>query len=133
MITTRHLYGWAKETELWRQIELSLKQALKRSEERYATFDYETDSFVVELKSRPDLSADSYKTWLVPACKLEGVAGKTPVLFYYFGKDKSLWRCDPTTHDQSQWMRHVPSWKSSQVHVWIPREAFTKVECLQTE
>lgn len=127
MITTKHLYGWAKETELWRAIESSLQMPLQKTPDRFSTFDYETDSHVVELKSRPDLTSQSYNTWLVPACKLEGVNGKTPVLFYYFGKDKTLWRCDPTLCDQSSWAKEIPSWKQSQVHVWVPRECFVKV------
>jgi hypothetical protein len=131
-ITPLHTFGWAKEEQLFPAIQASVGEPIIKTAVRYANFDWHSEHNVVELKSRR-VSSDAYSTWIVPACKLKPVKNKKIILFYYFEKDKTLWRCDPEEHDQTDWLHDTPPhWSTTQEFVWVPREVFTQIP-LQNE
>ena len=132
-ITEKHIFGWARELALQAAIQVSLGEAVRKTPERYATFDWNSDHYNVELKSRPDGSSKDWTTWLVSVDKTIGRDGRKPVLFYYWAKDKTLWRCFPDDWNKDNWMKHVPHWKETQEHYWIPRECFSQIPLRMVE
>ena len=126
-ITPLHKFGWRLETELLDRMQSFLKEPLTKTDNRFAVYDFDSNRYQVELKCRKDILSSTYSTWLVPAHKLEAVTGKIPVLFYYFELEDRLFVCFPKDHDQTNWIKEVPHWKQSQVHVWIPSSCFTQI------
>lgn len=129
-ITNLHTFGWRLETVLLDRMQSFLKEPLIKTDNRFAVYDFDSEKYQVELKCRKDILSSTYSTWLVPAHKLETVASckeKIPVLFYYFELEDSLFVCFPKDHDQTGWLKEVPKWKQSQVHVWIPSTTFTRI------
>ena len=129
-ITPLHTFGWKNEAKLKKSIEALLHCEITKSEDRFATFDYEAPLAAIEIKSRPGASTD-YDTWLVPSCKLEHPEAKWVMIFYYWEADNKLFLCEPEKHEERcEWFTDIPHWKTTQEHTWIPREFFEEIPIL---
>jgi len=129
-----HAYGYLKEDELKGDIETIVGEKLEKTA-KGARHDFENPETVVELKSRPALSGNGvsqkreyFDTWLIPCCKTDCLRGKKLIFFYYWGWDKTLWRCDYDPELWATFERGVPFWKESQEHFYVPAEHWTLVK-----
>ena len=90
-ITSKHTFGWQKETELQTRLEQMFDTPLIKNTNRFNRFDFETDEYLIELKSRQaPIKPETYDTWMLPVCKTHNLT-KHLVIFYYFEQDNSLW------------------------------------------
>ena len=124
MITALHAFGWAKEDELRPRLE-SLFGTLKKSESRYAKFDFENEDYLLELKCRQaPILPQSHATWMFPVCKVENL-DKQLCIFYYFEQDKSLCYIlyDEDTFKDFKIIKNY----FGQRTFLIPKECFTEV------
>ena len=136
MLSDLHHFGFAKETELQPRVESALEEQVKKNAPRFSQFDYESDSWYIELKSRRakdrygrPLLPDSNATWLLPTSKRPKKTDKETVFFYYFEADNSLWYL---TYDEelfNTFATDCPGWHpTGQEHFFVPREAWTKID-----
>jgi hypothetical protein len=135
MITDLHHFGFAKETELQPRVETALEESVKKNAPRYSQFDYESDSWYIELKSRRAkdkygrlLLPDSNATWLLPTSKRPKNTDKETVYFYYFEADNSLHYLVYDEDTFADIQAEVPYWHpSGQEHWYIPKDLWTKL------
>ena len=136
-VTTLHMFGWQKETDLKATLEQHLGEELSKTTWRYDSIDFTGPSWNVELKSR--LPRDkkgnpqrpgTFETWLVPASKIDSFArsAKKGRVYYFWDFDQSLWYLDYESVDWSTVERGVPMWHLEQ-HYWVPRNLWRRVEC----
>lgn len=136
MLSDCHHFGFAKELELQPRIEAALEQSVKKNAPRYHQFDYESDSWYIELKSRRatdkynrPLLPSSNNTWLLPTSKKPKKTDKDTVFFYYFEADHSLWYL---TYDEElfdTFQTDCPGWHPQQQEHWfVPAECWTLLE-----
>jgi hypothetical protein len=125
-ITPGHIFGWKKEEELAGPISKLLGGTLRKFDDRYSKWDFETDDYVIELKSRlAPLTEDSYETWLVPLHKTTAIT-KQLVIFYYFQQTNALF-C--IFHDYEEFKKFkVVKNRNGQDTLQIPKSFWTKVE-----
>jgi hypothetical protein len=136
MITDLHHFGFAKETELQPRVESALEESVKKNKPRYEQFDYESDNWYIELKSRRakdkhgrPLLPDSNDTWLLPTSKRPKKADKETVYFYYFEADNSLWYVVYDEETFADIPADVPYWHpTGQEHWYIPKNLWTKID-----
>ena len=130
MITARHLFGWAKESELKGRLE-SFVGTCSKTAERYDSVDFTNQhGWKIELKARRAISEagyyqdeNSFDTWLVPECKKgEGII----IFFYYWEASGRLWYCMYDKEDFKRVECRTPPW-SKQSHFWIPRHMWREV------
>lgn len=131
-VTAKHTFGWNLETTLKPIIEMLLQEELTKTEGRYDSIDFTSPNRYVELKGRRkyndkniEQTPDSFKTWVVPADKVEGY-NKPVTILYYWDYDRTLWRCD---YDKEVWDTFVcgePMW-TSQIHYFVPKSHWTKI------
>lgn len=129
-ITSRHLFGFAKEVALQKKIEEAIGEPLVKSLRRMAQMDYVGDTHMVELKSRQSpILPDTYPTWLLPTCKAPaGKQTKDTIYFYHFEEDDSLWFLYYDEEQFSTFERQKPFWHPTrQEHFLIPRSEWTKI------
>lgn len=133
-ITDKHTFGWEKEYALKVRLENALEEQIIKSKSRYATYDFESESWFIELKCRCKFDKNgnlllysTHNTWLLPTCK-EALAdkGKSVVFFYYFEGDQTLWYLiyDPDLF--ATFERRVPFF-TNQEHFYIPKECWTQL------
>lgn len=125
-VTNLHIFGWEKETELVPRLEELFGERLRKFEERYAQFDFETDDYSIEIKCRrPPITEDTYNTWYVPCCKFVG-ASKEVICFYYFEQTKKLYYIiyDPQNFALYDRVRN----RNGQLTYGIPRDDWTLVD-----
>jgi len=135
-VTNLHTFGWSKETCLKERIEAHLNEPITKTNSRYDTFDFTSDSYVIELKSRRGKDKNrkpvvysTYPDWLVPCSKTINLEEKDIIFFYYFEGDDSLWFLKYDYNLFETFPREIPFWHpTSQEHFYIPREYFTRVE-----
>jgi len=124
-ITQTHTFGWEKEVELKPKLDELFGETLMKLTDRYSRWDYECENYLIELKSRQSpLTPDSYPTWLVPACKTEGLT-KTLAIFYYFEKTKELFYIIYDTDNFKMYEKTRNRY--GQLHYLIPKEEWTLV------
>lgn len=123
---TRHEYGTNKEKELKPFLEKIVGEEFRDAEKLYSIFDWETDSFLVELKSRtPQYSHDQFSEWLLPSCKADFQTTKQKIFFYYYEKSHKLYRLDYNPALFKTFKRGVP-YGSAQEHLFCPASAWTE-------
>jgi len=130
-----HTFGFDKEDTLKKRIEEVIGETCTKTKERFAQFDYNSNDFYIELKSRRKtdnkgrpLLPDTNDTWLLPTSKIPKDNQKDAVYFYYFEADNSLWFLQYEEELFNTFERQVPYWHPSrQEHFYIPIEAWTKV------
>lgn len=136
MITDLHTFGFGKETALKTRIEEVLGSEVTKAQERYAKFDYQSDEYYIELKSRRatdrrgrPLLPDSNDTWLLPTCKKPTDDKKETIYFYFFEADNSLWYLVYDEELFATFHTDSPGWhQTGQPHYYIPKDVWTKVE-----
>ena len=121
---SRHLFGKRQEDILLEQIQKNIGEILTQTKSKTAIYDYTTDSYNIELKSRTYKST-AFDTWLISCSKFEDVTKKI-VIYYYWSRDNTLWRYDFNPEDLGGWKKG-PSPISSQLHYSIPRSFFKEV------
>lgn len=89
MITNKHIFGWRKESELQPFLETLFEEPLIKSPNRFANYDFETNHYIIELKSRLYIKPTTYKTYFIPTCKKPS-QDKELVIFYYFAATDQL-------------------------------------------
>ena len=134
-ITPKHVFGFAKEQELQSILEEHVGEALVKTEWRFDAIDWRGAAWDVELKSRLRLDKygklqmpTSFKTWVLPATKVD-IAAHTdrPTRYYYFwDADQSLWWMDYKEVDWESLVRGVPPWHTEE-HYYVPRELWHAV------
>lgn len=125
VITAGHLFGWEKEVHLKPKLDELFGETLIKAQDRYSKYDFECENYLVELKSRQKpVRPDTYDTWLVPACKTEGLT-KSLVIFYYFEQTDELFYIIYDPDDFRQYEKTRNRW--GQMHYLIPRQAWTLV------
>jgi hypothetical protein len=124
-ITATHTYGWKKEVELKGRLEELLGEEITKHDERFHTWDYYTDDYEIELKSRTDKYTEhSFGTWQVPECKTKGLS-KELIIFYHFGSTNSLFYI---IYEEDLFKTYdVIINKGGQRTIEIPAKHFTKV------
>ena len=136
MLTELHTFGFNKENTLKERIEAAVGESIVKTKERYAKFDYHSDNFYIELKSRRSttkhgrpLLPDTNDTWLLPTSKAPEDDMKEAVFFYYFEADNSLWYLVYDKELFGTFEVQTPGWHpTGQEHFYIPKDAFTKIE-----
>ena len=136
MITDLHTFGFDKEITLKTRIDDAIGEQSQKTNERYAQFDYLSENFYIELKSRRRtdrygrlLLPDSNQTWLLPASKAPKKADKETVFFYYFEADDSLWYLQYDEELFNTFTKEIPGWHpSGQTHWYIPKDVWTKLD-----
>jgi hypothetical protein len=123
-ITAGHLYGWKQEEILKGNLETLFGEPLRKFEDRYSKWDFETDNYLIELKSRQrPYRPNSFDTYLVPVCKTIGLT-KELVIFYYFEETRELFYI---IYDEHFVNYTITTNSFGQKHFLIPREHWTKV------
>ena len=136
MLTDLHTFGFNKENTLKERIEAAVGESILKTQERYAKFDYHSDNFYIELKSRRATTKGGYPllpetndTWLLPTSKAPEDDEKEAVYFYYYEADNSLWYILYDRELFETFHRESPLWHPGrQEHWYIPKDAFTKIE-----
>jgi len=124
-ITPGHIFGWTKESELKPKLDELFGETLVKIEDRFSRWDFECENYLVELKSRQKpITPDTFETWLVPACKTEGLS-KSLVIFYYFEMTEELFYIIYDTEDFKQFQKTTNRW--GQLHYLIPKYNWTLV------
>lgn len=120
-----HAFGWAKEEELRPKLEELFGEPLTKFDKRFASHDFETSDYLIELKSRrPPTTEDTYPDYFVPACKFQNLS-KDLICFYYFEQTKSLYYI---IYDEEQFKSYkTTSNRYGQKTVLIPRQDWVKV------
>jgi len=128
----RELYGENAEITLKSRLEAILGETLVKTPTKYDKFDWESESYFVELKSRrKPYTPASFPTWYLPVCKGLRASEETKkvVFFYYFDSVDELYRLDYCEELFDTFVREVP-WghRDKQVHYCIPAYRFQKIE-----
>jgi hypothetical protein len=124
-IGATHEFGWKNEEELKPRLEELFGEPLAKFNTRFATYDFETSDYLIELKSRmPPVSEDTYDTWMIPACKFVR-NDKQIAAFYFFEQTKSLYYI---IYDEEQFKSYKKiKNRNGQMTYHIPRSEWTKV------
>ena len=125
-VTALHMYGWQKEIDLIPRLTDLFGEEPVKTSERFCHVDYNTTSYVVDLKARPHNASGDYDTWAVPWTKLQAdPSGKESVICYYWAKDDSLFYY---VVDQDHFSEFTSgSNANGQKTYFIPRHYFTRV------
>ena len=124
-ITDKHLYGWSQEIKLKGRLEELLGEEITKHEKRFYTWDYSSEDYHIELKSRMDqYDEHSHDTWYVPECKTKNLT-KDLIIFYHFGKTDSLFYI--IYQEELFKTYQVVCNRSGQRTICIPREDFIQV------
>lgn len=135
-ITAKHTFGWDKEAELKKTLEEHLGEYLEKTTWRYDAIDFCSPNWIVELKCRrkfdkyrKEQRRQNFKTWVLPATKVEAARASTlKGRFYYFwDADKSLWYLDYDAVDWDTFVCGVPVWHTED-HYFVPANLWTRVE-----
>lgn len=125
---SRRTYGLEIERLLESTLEEIVGEPLTATTKRFSLFDWESDSYCVELKSRTSqYSPEQFETWLLPACKADLQTHKHKVFFMYWSKTGELYRLDYDPEKFSSYKREAPFF-SSQVHYFVPAAHWIKLE-----
>lgn len=123
--TVRHIFGWKQEESLLPVLEELFGEPLQKFEDRYSRWDYQTENYLIELKSRMyPLTQDTYETWMIPVCKTTEV-NKELAIFYNFEQDKSLFYI---IYDKEQFDTYkIVKNRYGQSTYLVPKSDFTQV------
>jgi len=132
----RELYGENAEITLKSRLEKILGENLVKTPSKFDKFDWESESFFVELKSRrKPYTPASFATWYLPICKGIRASQETKkvVFFYYFDSVDELYRLDYCEELFDSFVREIPyGHRDKQIHFCIPSYRFKKIESEQT-
>ena len=128
----RAAYGAKQEVNLLKRLSCVLDESLTKFPERYSVFDFESEHYLVELKSRRAPATPSkFNTWLLPVCKGEAArrSPKTVLFFYHWEVDDSLSFLEYNEDEFDSFHQEVPSFHADkQAHYYIPRDCWSRVE-----
>ena len=128
MDSGRHNFGLQKEKELKERIQSLVGETLNDSEKRFALFDWTTDNYLVELKSRrAQYSHEDFDEWVLPCCKADLPSEKKKVFFYYWEQGNRLFRLDYNPESFATFKRARPFW-TSQEHYFVPADQFVEID-----
>lgn len=135
-ITDRHTFGWLNEQMLKGRMEAVLGESLTKTEGRYDTFDFTSESYRVELKCRrKKYNRSQFETWLIPVCKVrpqeadpQGKLKEANVIFYYWEEDDSLWKLVLDGNSLDEIEVSCPFFNPHQPHYWFPSSWFKQIE-----
>lgn len=106
-------------------------EELKETPTLYSIFDWESENYLIELKSRTgQYTAESFDTWLLPCCKADFATDKKKVFFYFWSNGHKLYRLDYDSEKFATYQRGKP-WGSDQEHLFIPKSEWS--ECVSAD
>ena len=121
----RNKFGKQKETELFDRIQTDLGETIVQELNQYSKKDYKSNNYNIELKSRRYYDCNKYPEWLVPCSKFSDTS-KPLIIYYFWDKDKTLWRYDYNQDDKKDFVfRKSPI--SEQDHFDIPKRFFRQI------
>ena len=136
-ITQRHLYGWRMEEVLQPRLEEILGEKLVKTQDRYATRDFVTNSntWKIEGKSRPKMSEKgyiqdhyTYDSFLMPVHKGDNMTDEDRLIFFYhFERSDSLWFIPYQVDLFKTFPQGIPK-GSSYLHWYIPKEEWFRLQ-----
>lgn len=88
---TDEIYGLQKEVELFSKLKDIHGDTLKKTQNKYASFDFENDKCVLELKSRRN-TKDKYPTTMVGFNKILKAHNEDRDVYFYFNFTDGLYR-----------------------------------------
>lgn len=128
----RSAYGLKQEDSLVDRLSLIVGEELVKIPGRYSIFDFESENFLVELKSRrKTVSPSCFSTWLLPVCKGEAArtAEKSVVFFYHWEENDSLYYLEYNEDKFDSYQQEVPHFHADkQLHYYINSSEWTLVE-----
>lgn len=123
----RHEYGTTKEKQLKPFLEQIVGEQFRDAEALYSIFDWETDSYLVELKARTaQYKPEQFGDWLLPCCKGDFKTSKQKRFFYFWDGANELYELNKD-FDFTSCKKGVP-YGTSQEHYFVPRTAWKKID-----
>ena len=128
-VTPLHQFGWKLEEKLLPRLEDALGEKLRKTEARFDSSDYISETHYIELKCRRfPVLPNSYNTWLLPCCKAVETRGKELIFFYYFEADDSLWYLYYDKEIFDVYERHSPACHPTrQEHFYTDKNDWIKI------
>lgn len=128
-----HNYGIDKERKLKPLLEAVVGESLTKTRHLYDIMDFESESFLVELKSRTEqYHPADFTTWLLPTCKGEEAKKnkhKQSLFFYYWAITDELYMIEYDEKLFETFNKSIPTWhKEKQEHYWVPASEFSFVQ-----
>jgi hypothetical protein len=126
----RSAYGLQQEDNLIERLSLIVGEELIKFPSRYSTFDFESENFLVELKSRrKTVSPSCFSTWLLPACKGEVARNseKSVLFFYHWEVDDSLYYLEYNEELFDSFTKETPHF-TNQLHYYISSSLWTLID-----
>jgi len=124
--------GARQEVGLQKRLSCIVDEPLTKFPERYSIFDFESEHYLIELKSRrAPASPSKFDTWLLPVCKGEAArkSVKSVLFFYHWEVDDSLYFLEYNEDEFDSFHQEVPSFHADkQLHYYIPRDCWSRVE-----
>jgi hypothetical protein len=122
---TRYSYGKKQESDLLKKLQDNLGEDLVPTVSTTDKYDYETENYLVELKSRRNYKSNQFNNWLISTSKFQD-SKKKIVIYYYWDGDSTLWRYNYNPDHLTDFiLRKSPI--SNQDHYDIPKTFFTLV------
>jgi hypothetical protein len=128
-------FGKASEKEIKPFLESIIGEPLIPTSKFYDTMDFESESYLIELKTRSnkyhwDSPVILKEGWLLPECKIDRAKKETKkVLFFYFwASDQSLWTLEYSPEVFADLKPKIPFWNPDrQPHFYVPQDEWTRI------
>lgn len=128
-------FGKASEKELKPFLEMILNESLIPTSKFYDTIDFESESYLIELKTRtPKYNWDNpliqREGWLIPTAKIDRAKKeqKKVLFFYFWTADQSLWSLEYSPEVFADLKPKIPFFHpDKQPHFYVLQDEWTRI------